>query len=292
MNYFMFWVWCRCLLACDDLLRSISEIMVRMYQNTTQERDQIELRKNKEEKTPTQRPTEDEKVEKGVRAHNTIFASRASMCKLMHEIICYWSMRYMKSIRKFNLLIYTKHCFPFQFRMSGKHRNTHRERMRMRDACIIYSLLATSNWTFRKKLISFSIIKFGYWKKPKKKISVRGSAVKRNPWFFVCVHTQTHTHTHICVRMCVEVWFWHAQTHTQWNGREWFGWQGFTRVHTYTPTNTREFKRVTKVCKKHTTHRAILSEYNKLLLKRPKKKDDNMTANIARWFEGLKNGKQ
>lgn len=88
-NYFMFWVWCRCLLACDDLLRSISEIMVRMYQNTTQERDQIELQKNKEEKTPTQRPTEDEKVEKGVRAHNTIFASRASMCKLMHEIICY-----------------------------------------------------------------------------------------------------------------------------------------------------------------------------------------------------------
>lgn len=151
--------------ACDDLLRSISEIMVQMLKKTWKKQIELQRSREKKRKTPTIQ-NEDEKVEKGVCVHNKNFCEHVcvwhTVCKLMHEIIWYWSMRYMKSIRKFNLLIYTNIVFPFPIlrKKSGK------QRMRIRDACIIYSLLAThSNWTFRKKLISFSIIKFGYWKK-------------------------------------------------------------------------------------------------------------------------------
>lgn len=124
--------------------------------------------------------------------------------------------------------------------MSGKQRNEN-------ERCMHHLFSArNSNWTFRKKLISFSIIKFGYWKKKKKRC-----ARERSETESVILRLCTY------IRMCVEVWFWHAQTHThthpKWKKMVWV-----TRVHsrTHIPTSTREFRRVTKFCKKRELRKA------------------------------------
>lgn len=127
----------------------------RWYENKTKIK-QIELQEVGKKKNNINNQTV--KMKKLKKACVYITNSCECMCELMHEIIWYRSMRYMKSIRKFNLLYLCHHFFPF-----------HSEKWEIEwgyERCMHHLFSSRSSiWTFRKKLISFSIIKFGYWKK-------------------------------------------------------------------------------------------------------------------------------